>query len=802
MAVNHFFAAAILVNCILAANWGIYGLTVDMKQKKTKALICALAAASAIWSAGFGLLCLCTDVEVAFVLRAIGMAGVYGYLIISLLLIAGLAMMPTKIMRFLHVFAGAGAVVIALASTPGQAEFRMSEWGMTYSLNDGIINSFYTVYSIVLAAIAYGMIIHYIKNAKAKRFRKLAICSLISETVIVAGMILDTILPMMGMDAIPGSTIAQFYGYCALLTAILSIEKTTATVTNMSQFVYRSLSLPVFVYDANQQINLVNDAAVSFFGIDRETYIENKEKITDLFEDNMGNLLDSPEDMNVVQNRCRKNQADCIITIDKIRDDYQDIIGYIVAVEDISEQVAMMKQLEQANHAKDVFLANMSHEMRTPLNSIIGFTELMLLEQKYRHSDELKNIKESAYSLLGTINEILDVTKIELGEAGVEAKREKPDRSGISEQSMNGETVLAVDDNAVNLKVIKKCLEKYGLNVDISDTGAGSIELCKTKQYALIFMDQMMPEMDGIEAMKHIRQISEYYAKGGQGKIIALTANAINGTREEMLKCGFDEYLSKPIEFPKLEEMLNRFLKREGACAGNDEEAAEQVIHEKVTEPVMPEEKKEPELIEEAKEPDASEEENGWMPGGVDINRGLELCGGDMDTYLEILKLMVETGREKLQGFPGQIQEREKNYQIDIHAVKGMCYNVGANPMGDRAKELEMAAKAQDWIQIEENHPVFAKDFELFLDSLEMALAKKGIVCEKADSEKETDFNGDLKKIQTAMENFDFPEAGKIVDQLRKAKLTKEQADMLEDISKMVEDIDTDMLVEYLKDRI
>ena len=96
--------------------------------------------------------------------------------------------------------------------------------------------------------------------------------------------------------------------------------------------------------------------------------------------------------------------------------------------------------------------------------------------------------------------------------------------------------------------------------------------MCQNKQYDLIFMDQMMPEMDGIEAMKRIHQLGGYYASSEHCKIIALTANAIIGVRDELLAEGFDEYLSKPIKFQDLEAILCHLLPQDAihyASAGS-----------------------------------------------------------------------------------------------------------------------------------------------------------------------------------------------------------------------------------------
>ena len=127
--------------------------------------------------------------------------------------------------------------------------------------------------------------------------------------------------------------------------------------------------------------------------------------------------------------------------------------------------------------------------------------------------------------------------------------------------SFEGIRVLVVDDTPVNLKVACRSMEGYGLSVDAASSGRAAIELCRENHYPIVFMDQMMPQMDGIEAMKQIRELDVYYAYGGQGKIVVLTANAINGVREDLLSKGFDEYLEKPMDFNALEAILIKFLR-------------------------------------------------------------------------------------------------------------------------------------------------------------------------------------------------------------------------------------------------
>jgi CheY-like chemotaxis protein len=131
---------------------------------------------------------------------------------------------------------------------------------------------------------------------------------------------------------------------------------------------------------------------------------------------------------------------------------------------------------------------------------------------------------------------------------------------GMSDMKLEEVRVLVVDDNMMNLKMAKNSMEHYGLKTDIAGSGKLAIEMCRQAHYQIVFMDQMMPVMNGIDAMKEIRKLDKYYAIGGPSKIIILTANTMNGMREQMMAEGFDEFLGKPLNFKQLERLLKQFL--------------------------------------------------------------------------------------------------------------------------------------------------------------------------------------------------------------------------------------------------
>jgi CheY-like chemotaxis protein len=155
-------------------------------------------------------------------------------------------------------------------------------------------------------------------------------------------------------------------------------------------------------------------------------------------------------------------------------------------------------------------------------------------------------------------------------------KREDVD---IARSWMPRVKVLVVDDMKVNIKVAQGQLKLYGLEIDTASSGQKAIELIKRHDYDLVFMDHMMPEMDGIKATSIIRDWENEQGLNGQGKqvpIIALTANAVSGMKEKFLRKGFNDFLAKPIDVFKLDEILKRWIPREKSEPGPENMESEE----------------------------------------------------------------------------------------------------------------------------------------------------------------------------------------------------------------------------------
>ncbi|MDR3213033.1 MAG: response regulator [Azoarcus sp.] len=258
--------------------------------------------------------------------------------------------------------------------------------------------------------------------------------------------------------------------------------------------------------------------------------------------------------------------------------------------------------------------------------------------------------------------------------------------------------ILIVDDIMTNLMVAQGLMTPYQMQVDISQTGKEAINMVQQNGYDIVFMDHMMPEMDGIEVTSRIR------ALGGSFKvmpIVALTANAVSGMKEMFLKNGMSDFLTKPVDVAKLDAILGKWL---------------------------PKDKKQ-EYVEGENTP---QDKSGGINDkdiaieGLDVEKGVSMSGGSAEAYFKVLKSYCKDGREKI----GQIRESlaEMNlplFAIYVHALKSASASIGSTPVSELAKELEFAAKKNDADYVNANVNPFIDMLEPLLDNIEHALQEE-----------------------------------------------------------------------------
>ena len=261
--------------------------------------------------------------------------------------------------------------------------------------------------------------------------------------------------------------------------------------------------------------------------------------------------------------------------------------------------------------------------------------------------------------------------------------------------------ILVVDDVPMNLKVIKSLLKDTQVQVDTAESGEQCLAMVKEHVYHIIFMDHMMPGMDGIETLYNMQQLSE--SKNADTPVIMLTANAIAGAKEEYLNTGFVDYLAKPVDEKKLEEMIIKYLPDELISTEFEESAA--------PEPSVP-------LEPSAQQPSSSFLE---MLDFLDTAAALSYCRNDENLYREILLATVNADYQlPLNDF---FEKKDwANYRIQIHSIKSVARSIGATDISEKAKALEDAAKAADEAYITEHHDTFVKNYENLLVRLAAVL--------------------------------------------------------------------------------
>jgi len=313
--------------------------------------------------------------------------------------------------------------------------------------------------------------------------------------------------------------------------------------------------------------------------------------------------------------------------------------------------------------------------------------------------------------------------------------------------------VLLVDDINTNLKVGEGLLNSYGMTITSCTSGREAIEAVKTADYDLVLMDHMMPEMDGVEAVKHIRELAgeKYTAL----PIVALTANAIVGAKEMFLQNGFDDFLPKPIETVKLHSILAKWIpkeKQKAALAINRSSTPEEDL------PVII-------RIED-----------------VDAARGILFSGGSARNYLDILKVFHKDGIKKTAELTGCLENNNLPlYTTYIHAMKSASANIGADKLSEAARVLEAAGMKNDMDFIKEHNGVFLDNLKKLLADIDQTISANA---EKPDS-KPLDNNvmkDQLAKLKSALENFDVAAIDEASFQLQAFTQLPETGEILSEI--------------------
>jgi signal transduction histidine kinase/DNA-binding NarL/FixJ family response regulator/HPt (histidine-containing phosphotransfer) domain-containing protein len=329
--------------------------------------------------------------------------------------------------------------------------------------------------------------------------------------------------------------------------------------------------------------------------------------------------------------------------------------------------------------------------------------------------------------------------------------------------------VLVVDDMQTNLDVASGILRKYKMQVDCLTTGQAAIDRIKagTPVYDVIFMDHMMPGMDGIEAVDKIRALKTEYAK--KIPIIALTANAIQGTDKMFYEHDFQAFVTKPIDVMEMDSVLKKWV------YDRDRETAQASYASSVVE--------EEEEIETVID----------IPG-VDSGKALSLYTGDMGIYLPLLRSYITNTPVTLERLKSSATEENlPDYVIAVHGLKGTSAGIGAESIRTQALQLENLSRAGDLQGVLARNDKLIADTQVIIANVK-AWLDKNIIQEKKPRVKAPDKNL-LVKLRKNCENYDMEGIEEVMAELENYEY-EEDADL---ITWIREEIDVSKMGEVIK---
>lgn len=358
------------------------------------------------------------------------------------------------------------------------------------------------------------------------------------------------------------------------------------------------------------------------------------------------------------------------------------------------------------------------------------------------------------YATLGLCDSFIDTMKEESDKRSFTAPEAK---------------ILIVDDNTVNLTVAKGLLEPLNMKIDVADGATETIEKVKRMKYDIIFMDHMMPEVDGVETTHIIRRLIPGYS---DVPIIALTANAVNGTREMFLREGMNDFVAKPIEFNNIVATIKKWLPKEKIVFGDKLQKAGK---------------------------EKTEAESRIQIEGLDVSAALALLGSEklFWTVLEEYYHAIENKKNLIQKY--KQTKQWKNYTVEVHSLKSTSKQIGANTLSVLAAALERAGNDQNIAFIQEKNDEMLEEYDKCQKILAPFFGKNESVSQEALAEPKVVLFM-LEDMLVALDNMDTLGIDEVLDQMSCYTYCDAQQKYFENLKVAAMDCDIDSCCNIVSD--
>ena len=362
--------------------------------------------------------------------------------------------------------------------------------------------------------------------------------------------------------------------------------------------------------------------------------------------------------------------------------------------------------------------------------------------------------------------------------------------------------VLVVDDTDVNLLVFSNLLKKTKIKIDTASSGVEMLQLVRINHYDMIFLDHRMPGMDGVEAFHNMRSLTD--SLNAKTPVVALTANAVLGARQYYIDEGFNDYLSKPVDTVRLEQILLEYLpadKIKPADPEDEKKLQARRVKEAEANIARAMNTAKIEEIEEAEEDEETEEAASPYANipGIDYNVAVTNCGIE-ETFVQALQIFYDTLDQKANDIERFEREKDiKNYTVLVHALKSSARLVGALKLSEDAKYLEACGDKNDIAEIEAKTPALLSQYRGY----------KQVLAEVFGSNDEEDMSlpeiplDELKEFYAMLRdmaaNFDLDNIDGMMEDIKNYRIPAEEKERFKKIKDCVTAADWAALDELLK---
>ncbi|EOS22596.1 hypothetical protein C804_05623 [Lachnospiraceae bacterium A4] len=316
--------------------------------------------------------------------------------------------------------------------------------------------------------------------------------------------------------------------------------------------------------------------------------------------------------------------------------------------------------------------------------------------------------------------------------------------------------ILIVDDNEMNLKVAKGLLQPLQMNIDTASSGKTALEMVQTKQYHIVFMDHMMPVMDGVETTQRMRALEDTYIQNMP--IIALTANAVTGAREIFKEAGMNDFVPKPIELKDICSKIRAWLPHE-LIVKMSAPAQQQL---QIPAQMLP-------VIE-----------------GLDVTEGIKNCGS-LELFTNLLGdfyKLIDLKSTKIEKCLADGMIRD--YTIEVHALKNTARMIGALELSEQFYQMEQCGNAGDVDTIFRETPAIMELYRSYKPILE----PYGKANEQGKKEvPKEELVKVLEQLNAAMDSFDLDGADAALAELEEYRLPEELGSYMEELRAYVADV-------------